>query len=365
MVKKIAFFYRDIGLGGVQHMMVILANGLAAQGFDVELVLTAATSDFRNELHKNVKIIRLGTMNILKITYRLVKYIWHAKPDTLYTAVPNFNTVAVAAKLLSMTSVNLVISERSDTILEFKNNNWGMYKLCMFAIPLSYRYANHIIAVSGGAADSLAKFGHLDRARIRVIYNPAFSEEIVIQSQMPVEHRWIGGGYKLVVSAGRLVGQKDFSLLIRSFEKVLATDSSYRLIILGEGPDRSKLEALVEQKGLEEYIDLPGSDPNPYRWFARADAYVMTSVWEGFGNVLVQALACGCQVVSIDCPSGPKEILGDGKFGRLVRTRNEADIAKAILESVRNPIPKETLLGRARDFSSEAAVDQYKTVFGV
>lgn len=359
----VALFYRNLGLGGVQHMMVMLANGLAGRGYKVELVLGDVSQAFRTELDPSIRLVDLKSPGVIGLVPGLIRYLRRARPRVLFTAVPNCNAVAVAARLLAFSRTKVVISERSDTRLEFENTPVGLYKLSIMLIPFTYRLADRIVAVSKGTADSLAKFGRLNRKKIDVIYNPSFNENIPIQATAPLDHQWIREGRKIVVSAGRLCPQKNYELLIAAAAKVHAKDDSVRFLILGEGPDRQKLEALRDEMGLKGVLELPGADTNPYRWFAASDVYVMSSLWEGFGNVLVQALACGCKIVSTDCPSGPREILADGAYGALVPVGDVGGMAEAIHTAIGQKADKARLFARAREFSLDAALAQYEVIF--
>ncbi len=150
---------------------------------------------------------------------------------------------------------------------------------------------------------------------------------------------------------------KDFSVLIRAFAKVRAKRDC-RLVILGEGELRPELEALVRELDVQDSVQLPGFVNNPYAWMSRAELFVLSSAWEGFGNVLVEAMACGATVVSTDCPSGPSEILEGGKWGPLVPVGDVDALAERMLEALSSPTDVNAKL-RARDFDYAAIVGQY------
>jgi glycosyltransferase involved in cell wall biosynthesis len=134
------------------------------------------------------------------------------------------------------------------------------------------------------------------------------------------------------------------------------------LVILGEGEERARIERLIRELGIENDVYLPGFVENPFAWMARASVFVLASAWEGFSNVLLEALACGCTVVSTDCPSGPREILADGKFGYLVPVGDDTALADAILAALSAPLPREHSTARAAEFSFDVAVERYLTV---
>src|SRR5690606_12307266 len=167
-------------------------------------------------------------------------------------------------------------------------------------------------------ADELSKVLDLPRNRIRVVYNPVFTEMLLQKAKEPIDHPWLQPGQPpVILGVGRLAWEKDFPTLIKAFAKVKA-QMNCRLIILGEGNLRKELEFLIESLGLEESVQLPGFVENPFAWMSRASLFVLSSVSEGLPNALIQAMACGTPVVSTNCPSGPNEIMEGGKWGALV-----------------------------------------------
>jgi glycosyltransferase involved in cell wall biosynthesis len=206
----------------------------------------------------------------------------------------------------------------------------------------------------------------LNRAAISVVYNPVVGPEIARHAEAPLDHPWFSLGQPpVVLAAGRLSEQKDFATLLRAFA-VLRGRRPARLVVLGGTPDPRRTAAriagladLARSLNVAEDVALPGAEPNPFRFMARAAVFALSSAWEGFGNVLVEAMACGCPVVSTDCPSGPAEILDRGRFGPLVHVGDSTGMAAAIERMIDMPTPKEVLTRRAAEFSLERAADGY------
>ena len=179
-------------------------------------------------------------------------------------------------------------------------------------------WADEIITVSAGVADDLAAATRIARSRMKVKNNPGVSTELLEQSREPVHHPWFAPGQPpVVLAAGRLKPQKDYPTLLRAFAKVRAKMET-RLVILGEGDDRASLGVLADDLGINDDVYLAGFQENPFKFMSKAGVFVLASKFEGLPGVLIQALACGAPVVSTDCPSGPREILEDGKWGPLV-----------------------------------------------
>ena len=211
--------------------------------------------------------------------------------------------------------------------------------------------AERIIAVSAGVAEDLARQAPRIAGRVRVVPNPVPHDDVAAMAAALLDHPWFDEpGVPVILSAGRLVGQKDFSTLIRAFAQVVKSRPA-RLVILGEGRERGVLAALARELGVAEGVDLPGFVANPFAWMARARArvFAVSSIYEGLSMVLVEAMACGTPVVSTDCPHGPREVLEDGRWGRLVPVGAVGALAAAILETLRDPVAADRLMaGRSR-----------------
>jgi glycosyltransferase involved in cell wall biosynthesis len=190
------------------------------------------------------------------------------------------------------------------------------------------------------------------------------NDELLSQIDEPLDDPWFcENDNSVIIGIGRFGDQKDFATLIKAFKKVSEHRDNLKLLLLGEGKQRKMLENMVADLGLSGKVRMPGYTPNPYRFMKRAALFVLTSRFEGFGNVVAEALACGCNVVSTDCKSGPSEILDNGKYGALAKVGDPEDIASAIDKMLDNPLPKELLISRANYFSEERAVLNYCALF--
>jgi glycosyltransferase involved in cell wall biosynthesis len=220
-----------------------------------------------------------------------------------------------------------------------------------------YPKADKIICVSNGVAQELINKYHLPKSKIQVIYNPVVAQDMFKKAEEPLDHPWFQPGQPpIILGVGRLTAQKDFETLIKAFALV-RNKTETRLMILGEGPERTKLEQFVKQLGLENDVSMPGFVDNPYKYMKRSSVFVLSSRWEGLPTVLVEALALGLPVVSTDCPSGPAEILENGKWGRLVPVGAPKALADAILAAMNDERGKG--VERAKEFSLDKIVNQY------
>jgi glycosyltransferase involved in cell wall biosynthesis len=218
--------------------------------------------------------------------------------------------------------------------------------------------ADGVVAVSQGAADDLARFAHLNRDDITVIYNPVVGATKAFSSVPQPPTGWWSGPHRRVLAVGTLKAIKDYATLLTAFAQ-LRQRADARLLILGEGHCRVALEAQARQLGIEDSVFMPGFVKEVSPYYQHADLHVLSSTGEGFGNVIVEALEAGTPVVSTDCPSGPREILCDGQFGRLVPVGDVTALALAMEESLLATHDRAALKARAQDFSIDKATDLY------
>lgn len=347
--------------------MVTLANAFAMRGFNVDLVLAAAEGPYLRDVATNVRVVDLRAGRVIKALLPLAWYLRRERPVAMLSAMGHANVVAIIAKLLFFKPVFCAVSERSTISSEYKRNSKLLGKFVYFLIPWLYPRADAICTVSKMSSIDLANFTGLPINRIATIYNPFDLINIETDSLGEINHPWLQDSkIPVILAAGRLTEQKDFKTLIRAFSK-LSKIRRVRLFILGEGELRSTLETLSTKIGLTaDDIQMPGFIENPFPYMARCSLFVLSSRWEGLPGVLIQALACGAPVVSTDCPSGPNEILEDGRWGRLVPVGDVDALAEAmteVLDTPRDQLPD--VRARARDFEQDRAVDAYLRLLGV
>lgn len=328
----IAIFIRSLYGGGAERVMVSLANNFVDQDYKVDLLLPRATGPYLEQVSHRVNVVDLKSPNLLMSPPKLVNYLKQQRPSALLAALHYPCEIALWAKRLAGVPTRVVVSERNTLSVEAKNSKQLSVRLTPLAARLFYPWADQIVAISQGVADDLSKTVSVPSNKIQVIYNPALSPRIYDQSRQEVEHPWFQPKQlPVVLSVGRLHPQKDFPTLLKAFHQVQKHISA-RLVILGTGPEESALKKLISALQLTAVVDMPGFVQNPFAYMSRADVFVLSSAWEGFGNVLVEAMATGTPVVSTNCPSGPAEILADGKYGFLTPVGDETAMAKAILK---------------------------------
>lgn len=356
--QKLAIFVPSLEGGGAQKLMVNLAQGFVEHGYDTDLVLTQAQGPFLPEVPKSVRIVDLKVPRVISSLPSLVSYLRQEQPQAMLCALNYANIVALWARRLAGVSTKVMVTEHNTLSLSVEHTSNWRQQLIPLLIKRFYPWADSIVTVSQGVAQDLVQVTQLPSDLIKTIYNPVVTPELHQQAQAPLEHPWFQDEQiPVILAAGRLRPQKDFATLIRAFAQVRRNHSA-RLLILGEGPQRLNLETLVRELGLEKDVSLPGFVVNPYAYMARACVFVLSSQWEGLGDVLIEALSCGTPVIATDCPHGPREILEDGKYGQLVPVGDVLALAQAMEKALTGHIcrpPAESW----QPFELETVVKQY------
>jgi glycosyltransferase involved in cell wall biosynthesis len=355
----VSLFLPSLRGGGAERVMLTLGEALTKEGYLVDLVLAQVEGSYLGEISKKIQIVDLKSPRILLSFPALISYLRQKRPKAIISAMNHANLIALLAKRFAKVKTKVVVTVHNCLSLESQDSPTIKTKLIPFLIHYLYPQADAIVAVSKGVADDLADTTNLARQGIEVIYNPVVTPKLLTKAGEPVNHPWFNiGELPVILGVGRLTKQKDFSTLIKAFA-IVKQNLSARLVILGEGEERSTLQRLVEELKLEKVVNMPGFVDNPYAYMSKATVLVLSSAWEGFGMVIAEAMACGIPVVSTNCQSGPAEILEEGKYGKLVEVGDVEGLAQAIVNTVKNPVDFNSLLNRALNFSVENSVDRY------
>jgi glycosyltransferase involved in cell wall biosynthesis len=398
--RTLAFYLDNFAGGGVQKNTLILAGALAARGHAVELLVCRPRGALHDQLPPEVEVTALdpppsvwsarmlalrsdpghfgailGGIALAPQPSPTLGYLGPLAaalktrcPFALYAATTHMNLEALLARRLAGVDARVVVTERNAFRGGHLQHGWPALFLPSL-VRRAYGQADAIVAVSDGVADDLAAWSGLPRARIVTIYNPVVTDELIARQKEPVDHPWFQPGRPpVIMSAGRLGHAKDHPTLIRAFARVRRARPA-RLVIFGEGKSAAKtaksiasLQALAGELDVAADVALPGFVANPFAYMGRASLFALSSINEGLPGALIQAMACGCPVVSTDCPSGPAEILAGGRYGRLVPPGNDAALAAAMLATLDAPPSAMSLRRRAGFFSVERAVAQYERV---
>jgi glycosyltransferase involved in cell wall biosynthesis len=355
--SRVALFMPTLGGGGAERVLLTLAQVFIRRGMAVDLVLSRAAGAYASDIPEGVRVIDLGCRRVLTSLPRLVRYLRSERPAVLLTTMSHANVVGLWARRLAGVPTRVVVRE-ANTLSVSTDQGKGRNRFMPLLVRRYYPWADGIIAVSNGVAEDLLELTGLPRSKVRVLPNPVVTPELAVRAAEPLDDPWFGDGAPpVILGVGRLDPQKDFPTLMRAFAAVRSKREA-RLLILGEGKERSHLESLARELGIAADVRLPGFVSNPFSYMARAAVFVLSSAWEGMPGVLIQAMACGAPIVATDCESGPREALAGGKFGRLVPVGDQGALAAAILATIDAPrpsLPAEAL----EPYTHEGAAERY------
>jgi len=362
---SVAIYMHDLTGGGVERQTLTLARELRGLGVAVTLVLHQLRGELFSQLPAGLEVVDLRSRRTITDIPRLARFLRRRRPDILVANLDHNNVAALLAKGLSASSSKIVICQHNPVSSDFIAYEGWTYRLIPAAYLLLSPLLSHAVAVSAGVAQDLRSVAHLPRSKVCTINNPVVGPDFRARSEAPGEHPWFGQpDHPVFVTAGRLVGQKDHETMLRALALHRRNRPS-RLIVLGVGPLLERLQALTAELGLTSAVDFLGFKEDPLPYFRRADAFLLTSRAEGFGNVLVEAMACGTPVISTDCQHGPREILQDGRYGTLVAQHDPEAFAAAMdrLPELRARCPASMLRERADEFTNAACAARYLALF--
>jgi len=366
----ILFFTTLLGGGGAEKHLLRIVNNLDRQRFRVSLALATPGGAYEADLAPDVKLYHLtenkGTAALLKSLIPLRQLIKTLQPDILCSVLDHVNIVAmIATKTLPNPPKTVLSIQVPPSIHNRKSRRQLVNRTVLALIPWIYPQADRLLALSQGVAEDVKSLIP-KHTPVEVIYNAGVDKEVLQKAEIPLPSEILPQDAKLIVACGRLTEQKGFSYLLEALAEVKKV-IPVRLWILGEGELQQTLETQIQQLNLSECVELIGFKPNPFQYMAAADLFVLSSIYEGFGNVIVEAMACGTSVVASDCPHGPNEIITDGVNGLLIPPKNPQALAQAIIKVLTNPDLaqqlKENGKKRAQDFDSGAIASLYGQLF--
>ena len=350
---RLAIYLPGLSGGGVERMTLNLLPEFRRQGFDVTIVLDRCQGELIGQVPAWTRLVELGASRTLTALPRLAAYLRRERPDVLLSSLGHNNVAALLARALARVPTKVVVRQHNFLSKEATQNLDPRYRLLPLLYRLALPFADGIVAVSRGVAEDMARTARIDAWTIDVIYNPVVTPALDGLAAAAIDHPWLDSlrpPYFLAI--GRLVEQKDYPTLLKAFATVRKAYAC-RLLVLGNGPLLGRLQDLAVALGVADDVLFESYQINPYPFLRHAAALVLASRYEGFGNVIVEALACGTPVVSTDCPAGPAEILEDGRYGRLVAVGDDAGLARAMVDSLAVPPDRHRLRAGADRFRVE------------
>jgi glycosyltransferase involved in cell wall biosynthesis len=357
--QRLAILLPDLGGGGAERVALALMQGFVERGHPVDLVLVNRRGVLLPLVPEGVNIVDLGARKLRQVIPPLVRYLRQYRPHALQAMMWPLPLLAVIARGLARVDTRIIGSEHTTLSTMPHGLRHGIVRALT---RIAYIRAYALVAVSAGVADDMSAFIGVPRASITVVHNP-LQLPVTLPDRMIAMDRW-PMSTKRILAVGALKSEKNYPLLLRALAKVRER-MLVSLLILGDGPLREALEVQVVQDGLGDAVIFAGFDTNPWPYYAAADLFVLSSDYEGFGNVLVEALYAGLPVVSTDCPNGPREILEDGRYGGLASCCDEIDLANLIIEYICKDIDYAAHKRRALELSGTVSIIKHLSAMGV
>jgi len=368
---RIVFIIPNLGKGGAERVLANVIEDLDRRIFEISCVFYDSRHTYTIANDINIFTLSLmGSTNVIKKIYlsfaRIIKIrniINSQYPDVVVSFLPGVNLTAIAARMVSSHKHKLIISEHSIPSLHLFGITNNFLKLLL---RLLYNKADAIIAVSKGVKNDLIMNFGIDRNKIIVINNPINKERIqILSKEKIIELKLFDSPIPVIITAGSLTEAKGQEYLLRAF-KIVRTTINCKLLILGEGHKEYVLKKIATRLGIINDITFMGFQSNPYKFIAHSSVFVLSSLWEGFSNVLVEAMACNVPVISTDCKSGPREIISHMSDGILVPVKNEQKLAEAITLVLTNQTLAGTLVSNAAQkiqaFSMTKIINEYTSL---
>lgn len=363
---KVLFFIYRLGGGGAARTILNIVNHLDRKKFEPILVTLNFTSDYESEVKDDITFVKLNTSRLRFAIVPLIKLIRKEKPDLIFSTVSTYNLIAILSTLLSFTKTKIIVREAA--LLGGNRKTDLMLRL----YGLFYRFAHKIVALSEGVKENIIQRYNVNREKIIVIYNPVDLRHIEQKMNCEDDLRndmqiLFDSNKRIIISAGRFVKEKDQKTLIQAFAKIQKETNS-KLVILGEGELEIELYEIAKKNGIQDHVHFIGFQQNPYVYFKKADLFVLTSLTEGFGHVLVEAMVTGTPIVSTRSKPGAEEVLNNGEYGILCNIGDVDDIANKI--KVTLTLPKDLRdemikkgYERATNFDVNKIIKQYEALF--
>lgn len=352
-MTHIALVLPDLRAGGTERLTIDLARSFHDRGAKVDLVLLQQQGEFLAMVPDEVRVIPLDVERLRCAVLPLRRYIQQEEPDAMLAAMWPLTSIAILAATGVRKRPRVVVSDHSPLRIQY-GNDWKSWLGLYASIRITYPAADAIVAVSRGLAAEVAATANLSSNRATTIYNPIPPP---LKSE-PGAADWGPCTGTRILSVGSLKPVKNFPLLLRAFAP-LAHNGEAVLAIVGTGAMEAELRALAAELHLGERLRMPGYTATPGDWYSSADLFALASDYEGFGNVLVEALHCGLPIVSTDCPYGPSEILERGRWGQLVARGDQAALTAALRQAATAPVGQGALRARGSSFSVARAVEKY------
>jgi glycosyltransferase involved in cell wall biosynthesis len=357
MARKICIVTPSFTGGGAERVAVNLANFYAEEGHHVQIIAFNGHGPYRDQVAKAVEVVALGTSS-RSAFFKLLRAMRRYRPEVVMSVMRGSN---IQVGLCAFFFKSTFLFREASTMNAIDAMHGPKRTIVKAMMRLAYSRADVVVANSEGTKAGLLNCKIAKQEQLTVIGNPVLPADVAVKLNQKADHPWLEDPHlRVILSVGRLTGLKNHAMLLRSFAAVQGQRPELRLVFLGDGPEKDNLQQLAEELSIAGNIDFVAFQQNPFAYYAAADLFVLTSDFEGFGNVLVEAMAAGTPVISTDCPGGPADILLGGKLGALVPVNDH----KALAHAIENTLDDEEFcaepgLRRANDFTIGSIAKRY------
>lgn len=361
MSADLAVFAATSGHSGVDRVLGNLVPAIAALGLSVDVLHVDGHGPRFDRCPAGVRVVTLGARHVLTALPALVRYLRREQPSALLSDKDRVNRTALVARALAGSATRIGVRLGTTVSVNLASRRPVERAVQTASMRWLYPRADAVLVPSQGAADDLARHARLARERIHVVPSPIVHARLLAATTTPPPHAWLApDALPVVLGVGELSERKDFATLVRAFARLRATRPA-RLILLGEGRRRGELLELAVSLGVAADLLMPGFVPDPYPWMAHADAFALSSQWEGMPVVLIEALALGLPCVATDCPSGPAELL---PREALVTVGDDAALATALVRQLDTPPSRADQRARVERYGTRASAQAYLAALG-
>lgn len=368
-MKKVFFTIPSLEGGGAEKVMIYILKYLDKKKYMPTLILFEKKGQFMNDLPKDITVYSLNKEKLLKgfrwlILLRLAGLLKDQKPDVVVSFMWYANIITLMSKFLGISNCGVIISERYPIFVRYER--WLVEFLRRLSIRILYPMADIIIANSISMRDEIIRITRIPHKKIVVVHNPVDTINLNRLSRDKIYHQWYEENIPVIISIGRLSKEKGLSYLLKALDIISSDGFQLRLVILGKGAEEKELKKLAKDLDIDDRVEFFGFKNNPYKYLARSSAFILASLFEGFPNVLLEAIALGVPSIATRCPTGPDEIITDEVNGLLIPPADEKALANAIQKLLLDKDLR-TKLGkaarkRAEDFRVEKIIKQYEDV---
>lgn len=359
MKKKIAFILSALDAGGAEKVTLSVIKELDRKKYVPVLITLKAKGPLIKDVPSQVRLYAIEASRLRYSIIKLIKLLKHLKPDCIFSTFGYVNFAVLLLKILAGIKAKIIIREASTPSKALKLFPAYKARLYIFLYRLLYPMADLIIAQCDNMRRDLIRNFGIKPGKIVRIYNPVDTNYVLSRAGLFIPNEFSSSEIN-IVAVGRLAEAKGYDILLKAFHKLIKLEPKVHLYIIGDGPLRKELYKLCRSLRLDKKVTFMGFLDNPYPYIKHADLYVLSSRWEGFPNTLLEALVCGVKTVATDCESGPREILGNEKYGLLAKVEDESSLCEKMWQYLHS---ENRTADREKDFSTERIIGQYQKAF--